>query len=259
MIIAAYSGTGKSTFAARFQNAMDVASMPWHRILPPKESEEENERGKGRMDVFTDPLYPDNYIIEILKAEREHDFALIPTDMRVVRRLREEYGRKVVLCYPAGELKGEYRERFIARGNGEDFLHFFIEQWDSFLEPVREYEDAVHMVMGTGEYLTDLKERLDRELQSDEASPVPEETIAGLKRELESRRGDFAVWFGVKFWYRIPDIMDPDERCFLAEISQKAYGEPFIVPLSDADRFLPPDGVITDDKARVLEYLERHY
>lgn len=126
MIIAAYSGTGKSTFAARVQNAADVVSMPWHRILPPKGSEEENESGKGRMDVFTDPLYPDNYIIEILKAEREHDYTLIPTDMEVVRRLREEYGRKIVLCYPADELKEEYKERFIARGNGEDFLYFFI-------------------------------------------------------------------------------------------------------------------------------------
>lgn len=259
MIIAAYSGTGKSTFAARFQNAMDVASMPWHRILPPKESEEENERGKGRMDVFTDPLYPDNYIIEILKAEREHDFALIPTDMQVVRRLREEYGRKVVLCYPADELKEEYRERFIARGNGEDFLYFFIEQWDSFLEPVREYEDAVHIVMGTGEYLTDLKERLDRELQSDGAAPVPEETIKSLTRNLESRRGDFALWFNLRFWYRIPDILDPDERYFLAEISRKTFREPDIVPLSYAEEFLAPDGMLTDDKAQVLEYLEQHY
>lgn len=121
MIIAAYSGTGKSTFAARIQNAADVVSMPWHRILPPKGSEEENESGKGRMDVFTDPLYPDNYIIEILKAEREHDYTLIPTDMEVVRRLREEYGRKIVLCYPADELKEEYKERFIARAMGRIF------------------------------------------------------------------------------------------------------------------------------------------
>lgn len=78
------------------------------------------------MDVLTDPLYPENYIIDILRAEQEHDYVLILTDMEVIRRLREEYGRKVVLCYPADELKDEYRERFIARGNSEEFLNLFI-------------------------------------------------------------------------------------------------------------------------------------
>lgn len=36
MIIAAYAGAGKSTFAARFENAVDVVSMPRSCILPPK-------------------------------------------------------------------------------------------------------------------------------------------------------------------------------------------------------------------------------
>lgn len=259
MIIAAYSGTGKSSFGARFENAVDLASMPWHRILPPKNSEEENESGKGRMDVFTDPLYPDNYIIHILRAEREHDYVLIPTDMQVVRRLREQYGRTIVLCYPGDELKDEYRERFIARGNSEDFLNLFIERWDNFLEPVREYEDAVHIVMGAGEYLTDLKERFDREFLSDSARPVPEETVAELEQELQGQRKDFALCLSWCFWYRIPDILDQDERYFLAGISKKTNAEPFIVPLSYADELPSPERVITDDKARVLEYLERHY
>lgn len=95
--------------------------------------------------------------------EREYDYVLIPTSMHVVRRLREKYGRKVVLCYPADELREEYKERFIARGNSEDFLDLFIEMWDHFLGPVREYRDAVHIVMGAGEHLTDLKERLSEE------------------------------------------------------------------------------------------------
>ena len=258
MIIAAYSGTGKTTFAARFENAADAVNMPWHRILPPKESED-GERKKGRADVLTDPLYPENYIVNILRSEREYDYVLIPTDMEVIRRLREEYGRKVVLCYPADELKEEYRERFVSRGNSEEFLDLFIGDWDVFLGPVREYGNAVHIVMGAGEHLTDLKERLDRELLSDETKPVPEETVADLEQEVLSRRGDFALGLNMRFWYRIKDILDPDERLFLTEISRRTYGGIFILPLSDADDFLAPDGVITDDKARVMEYLEQRY
>ena len=258
MIIAAYSGAGKTTFAARFENAADAVNMPWHRILPPKESED-GEREKGRADVLTDPLYPENYIVNILRSEREYDYVLIPTDMEVVRRLREEYGRKVVLCYPADELKEEYRERFVSRGNSEEFLDLFIGDWDVFLGPVREYKDAVHIVMGAGEYLTDLKDRLDRELLSDETKLVPEETVADLEQEVLSRRGDFALGLNMRFWYRIKDILDPDERLFLAEVSRRTYGGLFVEPLSFADELLPRDGVITDDKARVLAYLEQHY
>lgn len=259
MIIAAYAGTGKSTFAARFENAADVASMPRSRILLPKKTEGESEQEKGRIDLLADPLYPDNYIIDILKAERKYDYVLIPTSMNVVRRLREEYGRKVVLCYPAGGLKEEYRERFAARGNGEDFLSLFIGMWDDFLKPVREYRDAAHIVMETGEYLTDLKDRLDHEFLRDETRPVPDEAVAGLEQRVQSRRHHYALWLSYCFWYRIPDILDPDERFFLANLSRKTYGGLFIVPVSEADKLLTPEEVITDDKQRVLKYLEQRY
>ena len=55
------------------------------------------------------------------------------------------------------------------------------------MEPVRKYEGAVHIVMGAGEYLTDLKERLDRELLNDGTEPVPEEAVAELEQEVRSR------------------------------------------------------------------------
>ena len=79
MIIAAYAGTEKSTFAARFPNAADVVSMPRSWILPPIAPEGEIELEKGKLDRLRDPLYPKNYIIDILRAEREYDYVLIPT------------------------------------------------------------------------------------------------------------------------------------------------------------------------------------
>lgn len=263
MIIAAYAGTGKSTFAARFSNAADVVSMPRSWILPPIAPEGETELEKGKLDRLRDPLYPENYIIDILRAEQEYDYVLIPTTMQVIPKLREEYGRKVVLCYPADELKEEYRERFAARGNGEDFLDLFIGTWDSFLEPVREYQDAVHIVMGSGVYLTDLKERLDSELLSDDMKPVPEETIAALERELQDQRHNFALRIGWDFWYRISDVLDPDERTFLAELARRAcedgvYPPCMIAPRSYAEKRLPAESLITDDRVRAIEYLEQY-
>lgn len=262
MIIAAYAGAGKSTFAARVPNTVDLPIMPRSWILSPRKSEEEEEKEKGRLDRLPDPLYPYNFIIDILKAERKYKYVLIPTNIRVISMLREEYGRKVVLCYPGDELKEEYRERFIARGNREEFFELFIDGWDNFLEPLREYEDAVHIVMESGAYLTDLKERLDDELLRDDTKPVPEETIAALERELESQRGDCVLRIGRTFCYRIQDILDPNERYFLADLANRATKRDMdtslrIFSIAIADVLLPPESVMTDDRARVLEYLEQ--
>lgn len=81
--------------------------------------------------------------------------------------------------------------------------------------------------MRTGEYyLTDLKERLDRKLLSDDMSPIPEEIIAHLEQALDGRRHDYALWCDGHLWYRISDILAPDERCCLAELSCRILSTP---------------------------------
>lgn len=126
MIIAAYAATGKSTFAAQTGGVTDLPCMPYKWIPPTvgkKSPELEGE--KGGLYHLHDPRYPDNHIAAILRAERDYQFVVIPTDMAVVRRLQENYDRKVVLCYPEDSCKGEYWARFVNRSNSESFLDLF--------------------------------------------------------------------------------------------------------------------------------------
>ena len=78
MIIAGFSGTGKSTFAARIENAVDLTSMPFSRILPTDDSGEP-EAEKAAPWLLNDPLYPDNYVAAVLRAEGRYDYVIIPT------------------------------------------------------------------------------------------------------------------------------------------------------------------------------------
>ena len=147
MIIAAYAGAGKSTFAKKVEGAVDLPIMPYKWILPPTEKDSaELEAEKGALHRLRDPRFPENYLAEILRAERECRFVLIPTDCEVIRRLCGDYGRKVLLCYPEDSCREEYRARFLARGNSETFLNLFVDNWDCFLAPVREYRHGVRYV-----------------------------------------------------------------------------------------------------------------
>lgn len=174
MIISAYAGAEKSTFALQVERAVDLTVMPYKWILPPTEKKNaELEGEKGAFYHLPNPLYPENYIIDILRAEREYDYVLIPTDVEVICSLQERYGRKVLLCYPGDECRGEYRERFIARGNSESFLSLFSDGWNHFLAPVKKNQLGVHIVMEPRQYLTDLQNRFEEERRTDKTAPLP--------------------------------------------------------------------------------------
>lgn len=265
MIIAAYAGTGKTTFAAQESSALDLPSMPYSWILPEPgdRNSDELEGEKGALYHLRNPLFSDNYIVEILKAERKFDYVFIPTNNEVVRRLQEEYGRKVLLCYPTDDLRVEYRERFLRRGNSESFLELFVECWDGFLGPIRENKGGVHIPLGSGMYLTDLKERLEIERINDNTVAVPMEQIAGLEQRLSAWEKELALYIAGNLGsciYSIPNLAEPEEKRFLYQIGRKIYGTADLLPTVLPSKMLKKENsdrhFWTDDKEKVEAYVE---
>lgn len=229
MIISAYAGTGKSAFASQIERAVDLTIMPYKWILPPAEKTSvELEKEKGALYHLPNPLFPENYIVDILRAEGKFDYVLIPTDAKVIRDLQEKYDRKILLCYPEDECRGEYRERFIARGNSESFLSLFSDSWDYFLDPVKENQLGVHIVMEPGQYLTDLQERFKKERCTDTTVPLLEGRIRTLEKELAARKNELIFHLNsIKgdCFYTISDLDAPEERRFLYDIRQMISDE----------------------------------
>jgi len=63
------------------EGAIEIPSMPYSWILPNNidKSAKELEKEKGAFYHLTNPLFPMNYVFEILKAERSCKYVIIPT------------------------------------------------------------------------------------------------------------------------------------------------------------------------------------
>lgn len=82
---------------------------------------------------------------------------LIPPVMYVLFLLEME-GIPYTLCYPRREAKESYRQRYIARGNTEDFLSVFIDGWDKFMDFLEWNTYANHIVLDANQFLSDVVE-----------------------------------------------------------------------------------------------------
>lgn len=87
MIIAAYAGCGKSTFASMNNSALDLHCIPYKYFL-----DENNDRGEvGKADPNNEmrPEWPYNYVSAIENAMDKYKYIHIPSDFRVLALLEK--------------------------------------------------------------------------------------------------------------------------------------------------------------------------
>ena len=153
MIIAAFCGTGKSTFAAKNpEKVIDFICMPYKYFLDTEG--EECEFSKANPENVMRPDWPFNYVNAIKEIDNEGKIILIPSDSRVLELLRSEH-IPYVLIYPQRDAKDVYHQRFIDRGNSEIFIDIFIGNWDYFLDVLEKDPCDRHIVLQPHEFLSD--------------------------------------------------------------------------------------------------------
>lgn len=268
MIIAAYPGAGKTTFAKQIPEAVDLPVMPYKRLLPP-DWKTNPEAEVDEPYYLSNPLFPDNYIADILRAEREYRYVLIPTDFDVISRLQGMYKRKVLIFYPEDDCREEYRARFLTRSNAKTFLALFGHRWNIYFDPVYEYsrcdeKGGVFLPMGAGTYLTDLRQRIDEELQSD-APPVDDASIQEIEEEMADMKKRlllFLPWEDEPCLYSIDAFDSPEEQAFLREISRAAFDlnadlSPHIALKGGSGKGALEE-YSTRDRERVRAYVKKH-
>lgn len=154
IIIAAFAGTGKTTFAARHpDDVVDFVSMPYKYHLPKVDNALESCKANPDYEMQLD--WPYNYVKAIKEYPDKEKILLIPSDYLVLSLLRKEDIR-YILCYPVREAKEEYRKRFIDRGNTEDFLSVFIDRWDGFMDSLERDPAVSRYVMQPEQYIGDV-------------------------------------------------------------------------------------------------------
>ncbi len=234
MIIAAYAGAGKSEFAKKVSNSKDIVSMPRRWILPAKHGiDEESESLKAADYLVSNPLYTSQYVLDILKAEKEYDFVIIPTAKDIIYSLVKNYGRNVVVCYPDESLKEEYKNRYLARGNSDAFLEVFYDNLDGIIGSIKRMgvawnsDKIVNLVMGAGQYLSDLEPQL-RQLKSqfEAVEPVADEKIINLEEAIQKHKTQFCVFIDLYVQaviYPLKSLDDDDDRQMIFELGRDLY------------------------------------
>jgi hypothetical protein len=153
MIVAAFSGVGKTYFAALHPDiAVDFVCMPYKYFLDPKAPFDESS--KANPDLVMRPEWPFNYV-KAIREQPSDKIILIPSDRRVLHLL-EKAEIAYYLCYPKKKAKKAYKKRYIKRGNSQDFLSIFIGEWESFMDSLREDTYGRHIILRPRQYLSDV-------------------------------------------------------------------------------------------------------
>jgi len=153
MIVAGFSGTGKSYFASLHPDiAVDFVCMPYKYFLDTKAPFDESNKADPNLEMR--PEWPRNYVKAILKCPSDK-IILIPSDSLVLYLLEKEK-MPYYLCYPKKKAKKAYRKRYIKRGNSQEFLSIFIGEWESFMDSLREDTYGRHIILRPKQYLSDV-------------------------------------------------------------------------------------------------------
>ena len=105
--------------------------------------------------TFDKSKFPENYIEHIKKNMGIVDVILISSHEEV-RDALVSAKLDFTLIYPDKSLKKEYIQRYKDRGNEEGFIKLLDTNWDSWLGDVLNQKNAKHIVLNSGEYLTDV-------------------------------------------------------------------------------------------------------
>jgi hypothetical protein len=153
-VIAAYAGTGKTTAAKLYPDAViDFVCMPYKYVLDDDTGPigEEDKANHG-YDMQYD--WPRNYVEAIKEAISGEKYLLIPTDLYVLALLRQE-NIPYWLVFPQRSSKEAYRKRFLDRGNTDIFIDIFIGGWDNFIFAFEQDDYGRHIVLEPHQFLSD--------------------------------------------------------------------------------------------------------
>lgn len=198
MIIAAFTGCGKSYFAQNVKSCIDLESMTYKYLLPKHKDDNINyETVKASRDTIPNPLWNMNYILDILQVETKYKYVLIPTDYRIIETLIKKYDRNVLVVFPNKNLKDDYKNIYIDRGNTDNFTDIFIGRWDYFMQNVRELDSPHKIELQKGQSLLLVKDRIDEIIERNEFVSVSNKQLMELQKQVDSKK--YSTYISVEY------------------------------------------------------------
>lgn len=153
IIIYAFPATGKTAFAKKSKNVLDLCTTEVAYLLSDKQKSLDKEYLKG-LEKEENPKFESEYTELLEKAIEKYDYILVPyKGLEVVKKLGYAYW----LVFPKRNLKSEYIKRMEKRGNNEEFISRYVENWDRYLIEKKEDKMAYKKIeLNENEYLSDV-------------------------------------------------------------------------------------------------------
>lgn len=101
------------------------------------------------------PDFPANYIEHIKSNIGKLDFIFVSSH-DVVREALNNEGIEYTIVYPSKDIKDEYIQRYIDRGNNENFVKLLQENYETFIEGIEKETKPKLVPLGSGQYLSDV-------------------------------------------------------------------------------------------------------
>lgn len=157
LIISGFAGIGKTTLEQKYSNVIDLESSDFKWIYSDENTQNMNkERRKGTTNRTQNPLWPLNYIKEIIQKSSEYDIVLISQD-KDMRDCLKENGCSYIVCFPKKECKQEFIQRYIERGNNEKFISLVSSNFDTWIDALMDEDNKI--IMEPSEFLEDTLNR----------------------------------------------------------------------------------------------------
>ena len=101
------------------------------------------------------PSWPNNYIQHIRENLGRVDAIFVSSHLEV-RNALVSAGIEFILVYPGLEMKDEYIERYVKRGNASAFVDLLKQNYETWIHGLMEQENCTHIVLQQGQYLSDV-------------------------------------------------------------------------------------------------------
>lgn len=123
-------------------------------------------RNKGETKIldsdsstFDKSQFPQNYIDHIKSNLGNVDIILVSSH-KEVRDALNKNGIHFTLVYPNKDIKDEYIQRYIDRGNDDKFVELLKNNWENWMQELENQLKCNKVELKSGEYLSDIITKL---------------------------------------------------------------------------------------------------
>lgn len=141
LLVAGFPGTGKSYYCY---------NGDWSHYMPSKFATDSDS------SKFDKSNFPKNYINHIKEKISEGYARIFISSHKEVREALVKNGLEFTLVYPKKELKEEYLKRYKVRGSTDGFIKLISENWDLWLDELKEQKGCRHIELESGQFIANV-------------------------------------------------------------------------------------------------------